>query len=145
MTAILGLLEALEAAILESPKIPFTDKTIIEENKILEIIDKIRMALASGADLIQSSISKKEGAQKKSLPVAELTVSDLKEARQAARELRFKADKYADEVLSNLAATAAKILRSVESGRQRLSKLSEKTIEEPFDFKDIQEEPGKSV
>ena len=60
MTAILGLLEALEAAILESPKIPLTDKTIIDETKILEIIDKIRLVLQSGPELAQGSISQKD-------------------------------------------------------------------------------------
>jgi hypothetical protein len=41
------------------------------------------------------------------------------------------ADKYADEVLSNLEATSSRILRSVKAGRTRLGKFVTGTPREP--------------
>ena len=37
-----------------------------------------------------------------------------------SKQIREGADKYADEVLSNLEATSVRILRTVKAGRERL-------------------------
>lgn len=146
MTAILGLLEALEAAILDSPKIPFTDKTIIEETKILEMIDKIRMVLQSGSEIAKESIQQGETEKKVALELSQEKVKEpeeaapktsqffeaqekaneiIQKAREIARELRFEADKYAEGVLANLSVAVTRILRTLENGRERLKKFNE--------------------
>ena len=47
---ILGLLDTLESTILDSTKIPMTKKIIINEEQILELIDKIRLVAQGGAE-----------------------------------------------------------------------------------------------
>jgi len=62
----------------------------------------------------------------------------LQQAYQVAKEVRHGADKYADEVLSNLESTSARILRSVRAGRERLSRvLGEGQAEEPKTISDV--------
>lgn len=145
-TTLLGLLEALESAILESPKVPFTDRTIIEETKILEIIDKIRMVVQSGPETARESIETKEEVAAVALPAQEVKEAAqkpstffeaqekaneiIKKSKELARQLKFDADKYADQVLANLALTVTKILRAVENGRQRLENLAKKSEED---------------
>ena len=42
MSEVLGLLDALEAVILDSKKVPLTDNVIVNEQKLIDIIDKLR-------------------------------------------------------------------------------------------------------
>ena len=46
----------------------------------------------------------------------------IENAYKIAKEVRMGADKYADEVLSNLEATSSRILRAVKAGRSRLNR-----------------------
>ena len=56
MSKILGLLDALETMILESKKVPLTDKVIIQEHDVLTVINKIRLVLNSQDDIINQKI-----------------------------------------------------------------------------------------
>ncbi|HTY14057.1 MAG TPA: hypothetical protein VMD02_07760 [Candidatus Omnitrophota bacterium] len=49
MMKILGLLDTLESVVLDGFKIPLTKKTMVNEEQLLKIIDKIRL-VASGGD-----------------------------------------------------------------------------------------------
>lgn len=54
----------------------------------------------------------------------------IENAYKIAKEVRMGADKYADEVLSNLEATSSRILRAVKAGRTRLGKFVTGTPQE---------------
>ena len=47
MSEVLGLIDALEASVLEGKKIPLTEKVVVSEVSLLEIIDKIRLVIKS--------------------------------------------------------------------------------------------------
>lgn len=142
---ILGLLDTLESMILEGFRIPLTKKTMINEEKVLQVVDKIRLVAQGGGDLVKKAIDKRtavlpkqetiESAEarkevervKEGLPVAadneDRATEIIESAYKIAKEVRMGADKYADEVLSNLEATSSRILRSVKAGRTRLGKF----------------------
>lgn len=124
---ILGLLDTLESIVLDSSKIPFTKKFMVDEEKILSIIDKMRLVIQGGGDFAKSAIAHGTGetveAERK--PQAEAkAVEVLEQAYQMAKEVREGADKYADEVLANLEATSTRILRTIKAGRERLTKTA---------------------
>ncbi len=136
---ILGLLDALESMILDSFKLPFTKKLVINEDKILAVIDKIRLVAQGGGSFAKDAIGKgmgKESGEKvekvQAVEAKEVTtaapkeggeaVDILQQAYQMAKEIREGADKYADEVLANLEATSGRILRTIQAGRERLAK-----------------------
>lgn len=141
---ILGLLDTLESMILDGGKIPLTKKIIINEDKILAVIDKMRLVIQGGAGLAKEAIASKQGArdvergvvERVSGPEREMiegrsqgeakAVEVLQQAYQMAKEVREGADKYADEVLANLEATSTRILRTIKAGRDRLAKSEEK-------------------
>ena len=54
----------------------------------------------------------------------------IESAYKIAKEVRMGADKYADEVLSNLEATSSRILRAVKAGRSRLGKFVTGTMQQ---------------
>jgi hypothetical protein len=141
---ILGLLDTLESMILEGFRIPLTKKTIIDEEKVLLVADKIRLVVQGGGDLAKKAIdkrtmpSKQETIEfvearkevekvKEGLPITadseDKATEIIENAYKIAKEVRMGADKYADEVLSNLEATSSRILRSVKAGRSRLGKF----------------------
>lgn len=135
---ILGLLDTLESMILDGTKIPLTKKMVVDEEKVLAIIDKMRLVIQGGEGLAKEAIASKmgarladteettvrrsqEGLEGKSQDEAK-AVEVLQQAYQMAKEIREGADKYADEVLANLEATSARILRTIRAGRERLVK-----------------------
>ncbi|MFH1541832.1 MAG: hypothetical protein ABIE84_01935 [bacterium] len=140
---VLGLLDTLESMILDSGKIPFTKKVVIDEERLLGIIDKMRLVVQGGGSFAQEAIGGKavprtekeeakheEKNQHKELLPGHSTeesksVEVLQQAYQMAKEIREGADKYADQVLSNLEATSTRILRTVKAGRDRLEKGTE--------------------
>lgn len=141
---ILGLLDTLESMILEGFRIPLTKKTIINEEKVLQVTDKIRLVVQGGGGLVKEAIGKKPVPPKQEsmdfvearkdlervkemLPMTsdndDKATEIIESAYKIAKEVRMGADKYADEVLSNLEATSSRILRSVKAGRTRLGKF----------------------
>ncbi|MBI5399122.1 hypothetical protein HZB07_00700 [Candidatus Saganbacteria bacterium] len=140
---LLGLLDTLEALILDGSKIPLTKKVIVNEDKILGIIDKMRLVIQGGGGFAKDALGKQQpaGGREEARTVEKATmlpvndellvgrsqdeakaVEILQQAYQMAKEIREGADKYADEVLANLEATSTRILRTVQAGRQRLQK-----------------------
>lgn len=144
---ILGLLDSLESAILDSFKIPLTSKVVVQEGEILALIDKMRLVIQSGNDFVKKAIEaehkimeEKDGHEKQLKKISKATVQDMGEevsakeleekaqeiihqAYQLAREIRLGADKYADEILANLEINSNKILRTIKNGRLRLKKF----------------------
>ncbi|KPJ69778.1 hypothetical protein AMJ44_02390 [candidate division WOR-1 bacterium DG_54_3] len=147
---ILGLLDTLESMILDGARIPLTKRIIINEEKILAVIDKMRLVAQGGGGFAKEAIASKgtrvtstslgagegRGAEveagaegKEMLDVKSQeeakAVEVLQQAYQMAKEVREGADKYADEVLANLEATSTRILRTIRAGRDRLTKSGE--------------------
>lgn len=144
---ILGLIDTLESIILDGFKVPMTKKTLVDEEKVLSVIDKIRLVVQGGGDFAKKVIDKrapsaaptpkqasidypearkevekmKEGIQASTDP-EEKAVEIIENAYKIAKEVRMGADKYADDILSNLELTSGRILRTVRAGRQRLNK-----------------------
>jgi hypothetical protein len=126
---ILGLLDTLESIVLDSAKIPFTKKIMVDEEKMLSIIDKIRLVIQGGGDFARKAIVRGEAQEaapespeaERRPPTESKAVEVLEQAYQMAKEIREGADKYADEVLANLEATSTRILRTIKAGRDRLS------------------------
>jgi len=138
---ILGLLDTLESIVLDGTKIPFTKKLIVDEEKVLNIIDKVRLVVQGGGGFAKEALAsravKSETRESKEdanfSATAELegktreeakAVEVLQQAYQMAKEIREGADKYADEILANLEATSTRILRTIKAGRDRLDKTA---------------------
>ena len=60
MSEILGLLDSVEAEILEAKRIPLLDYVILDERKVLLILDKLRLTLQGNGQSVYGSL-KKEG------------------------------------------------------------------------------------
>ena len=125
---ILGLLDTLESIILDGFKIPLTKKTMVNEEQILKIIDKMRLVLQGGDEFAKPAAEKSEkkietvSSQIEQHPETDKgkATEIVQQAYQLAKEIREGADKYADEVLSNLELSTTRVLRTIKAGRERL-------------------------
>ena len=141
MNKILGLLDALESNILNSKKVPLSNKVIIDENEIVEIIDKIRLVLKSDLELIKQSSQSTEKCNdtNNNLELSEKRNQNdiahkqiIEKELEKIKKLKNGADDYAQYVLSNLQLTVTKMQnnllkleKNIESGKQVISEKKE--------------------
>jgi cell division septum initiation protein DivIVA len=120
---VLGLLDTLESLILDGFKVPLSKKVMVDEEKLLSIIDKIRLVLQNGDELpAKAQMQTVESIKIDEQPAAgnNSSADVLAQAYKLAKEIREGADKYADEVLANLELTSSRVLRTIRAGRERL-------------------------
>jgi len=143
MNEILGLVDSLEAMVLESAKIPMTDKLIIPEKKIIQLIDKIRYATKSGdfarnavdinkAIVIESMVTTREES------TSPFSKEKIQDAEEKAKQIKEGAHQYAEQVLTNLQLMVTKLQnqmikleQSIENGREVLDQQRKKEENSP--------------
>ena len=142
---IFNLLDTLEDSIKDGKKIPFSDKCIINESDVIDIIHEIRENLPD--ELKQAKWVKEErerilneaqkeadgvvkDAEKKIISMIdehEITKKAyeqknqiVSQANESAREITQGAREYADNILANLSDTLEKTLKEIEENRKEL-------------------------
>lgn len=146
MNEVLGLVDSLEAMVLESGKIPMTDKLIIPEKKIIQLIDKIRYSLKNGDSAKYSIDVNKQIVQEPVVHIREeashpISQEKMQNAEEKARQIREGADQYAEQVLTNLQLMVTKLQnqmikleQSIENGREVLEDQRKKELENVQEF-----------
>ncbi len=141
------LIDRLEELILNSPKIPFSTKVMIDEERFFELLDRLRedlpTELAEAERIMQHQQAILAEAQSKAEKMIELTKEKARQAveqselvrqaqqmaeqvRQATerelRQQRYETDKYSEEVLASLEEKVSQALVIVQSGRSNLAR-----------------------
>lgn len=117
MNEVLGLLDSLEATFLEAPRVPLTNKLIVEEKKVLQIIDKVRLAIKNGNVVRQSvdilaSLDETVNADSVATKVISSTETVV-EAQKKAKKVKEGANDYAEYVLASLQLTVTKMQKNI--------------------------------
>jgi hypothetical protein len=132
MNEVLGLIDSVEATILEGKKVPFSDKVVLDERRLLVLIDKLRLVVKNDTNLIRRSIETAHTESEQPAPVVIETPVGihpdvLRQAEEESRRIRRNADEYADNVLAHLQMVVTraqknmiKLEQSIESGREHL-------------------------
>lgn len=145
---LLSALNELEELIESSGKIPLTKKVMVEEDRILDLLDRIRTTIPEEIRQAKWVIQEREkvlnDSQKEAMRImedakkqVEIRADDSEVARQAkvvaeeivakaeavAREMREGARGYADEILANLQESLGKIFNQIEQGRSELKAM----------------------
>lgn len=136
----------LEDLILNSPKVPLTNKIIIDEDRLIDLIDHIRQDLPSEFRHAQEVVASRDaliaeatreaenikatGERQRQQMVSETEIYRLgqmeadrlvREAHMTIHEQQLHADQYADEVLAELENKIHRALSTIQNGRQYLS------------------------
>lgn len=132
MNEILGLIDSIEATILEGKKVPFSEKVLLDERRLLVLIDKLRLVVKNDSTLIRRSIDITPADAPAAAPIVIETPTSihpdvLRQADEESRRIRRNADEYADNVLAHLQMVVTraqkniiKLEQSIESGREHL-------------------------
>jgi hypothetical protein len=123
---LLGLIDGLEAKVLESKKVPLTEKIMLEEQDIMMIIDKIRSILNS-EEFISPEIQKQPDIPivATDAPTQNNLKSKVNQELAQAQKIKDGAQDYAQYVLNNLQLAVTKMQnnlvkleKNIESGRK---------------------------
>ena len=112
MSEILGLLDALESVVLESKKIPLTENIILEERKVIDLIDKIRITVNSNGNNVRKTVDINEESSNQS---DDIVIDKLKPTQkesdilEEAKKIKEGASEYAEYVLTSLQLTITKM------------------------------------
>jgi hypothetical protein len=138
---LLGLIDAIEAVILDSPRFLFSDKILIKEKKILEMLAKLRIVAQTDGEAAQRAVKGEQmprvrsaGVKRPDLgqlkmtdhvpdgPVQKTVEQVLAEAKSKAETTVKGADEYAKDILNQLLIVTTKIQRTLENGKARMEK-----------------------
>lgn len=140
------LLEDLESAILSSSKVPFSDKRMVEEEEIMQILDEIKESLPLEMDEARKVVAEKEKILADAQRHADSMVAQAKDyiakiteesemvrqaqeqanqiignANQSSEELKNSSITYAADVLKYVEGTLEKTLESIRQNRNSLT------------------------
>jgi F0F1-type ATP synthase membrane subunit b/b' len=139
------ILSEMEAIILESPRVPFTNKRVIEEDDLASVMDDLRDAMPSELIDAKRIIADRQrildDAQREAQNIIEqaktyvIRLTDenvitrqaqeqanelVQQARSSAEELRQDSIRYADEVFKHLEASLGCLTDAVQQSHQSL-------------------------
>jgi len=124
VSKILGLLDVLESNVLEGKKVPLTEKVMVDEKEIINIIDKIRSVVQS-EDVIQHNIQVKPVDEFKAMQQQEKADIQTNSEIEKAKKIKEGAQEYAQYILSNLQLIVTKMQnnlvkleKNIEGGRK---------------------------
>lgn len=145
---LLSALNELEELVESSSKIPLTKRVMLDEDRILDLLDRIRTTIPEEIRQAKWIIQEREkvlnDSQKEAMRILEDAQKELEKraddseiARQAkvlaeeivskaesvAKEIREGARGYADDILANLQESLGKILNQIEHGRSELKAM----------------------
>jgi ElaB/YqjD/DUF883 family membrane-anchored ribosome-binding protein len=168
---ILHLVDRLEELFNESRPIPLTHNVIVDEDRMLDLIDQMRVAIPEEVKKAQQVLSqrdrimaqsqeeanrtlalareKSEGLVEQSAIVeaARIRVKEIEaEALREAERTRREADNYVIETLSQLEVQLERSLNQARNGIMALKNVSPAQVEFADDFTDVnvEEEPDMS-
>ena len=120
----LGMVESLEAMLIDGKKMPLTDLVMVDEKKALLMIERLKAELKSWSpeDAPQAASPPE--------PVAEAqTDIDIDALIKQADKIKLDANQYADNVLAKLVLLVTKLQknlvgmeRTLENGRNMIQK-----------------------
>jgi len=162
---ILHLVDRLEELINQSRSIPFTRNVIVDEDRMLDLIDQMRVAIPEEVKKSQQVLSQKDRVIAQAKEEADRTVNIAKEksdkltdrdsivqdARKKASQIeaeaevkakttKSEADEYVAETLTNLEIALERVLNQVRNGIYILEEDTGEKENPPEDkSEDIQE------
>lgn len=146
-----NILNELEELIETSPKVPMTNRILVDEDRLLDFLDRIRTSLPEEirqakwivqerekvlADSRQEAMRIIQNAEKELQSRAEeseivkkaqeLSEQYRQQAQEIAAKIKLGAYQYADDILNELENNLTKILEEVRQGRNELNQVKER-------------------
>ena len=133
------MIDELEDVIAEGKRVPFRGRLLIDEDRVLDIIDRMRVAIPEELRQARRIISEQERLIREAQERVQQVLHEqglleaieaerarlLEQAEREARAVRAGADEYARQVLEELEQRLLKVITSVQNGLQELGAARE--------------------
>lgn len=133
------MIDELEDVIAEGKRVPFSGRLLIDEDRVLDIIDRMRVAVPEELRQARRIISEQERLLSEAQERVQQVLQEqgllaaieaerarlLEQAEREARSVRAGADEYARQVLEELEQRLLKVITSVQNGLQELGAARE--------------------
>ncbi len=133
------MIDELEDVIAEGKRVPFSGRLLIDEDRVLDIIDRMRVAVPEELRQARRIISEQERLISEAQERVQQVLQEqgllaaieaerarlLEQAEREARSVRAGADEYARQVLEELEQRLLKVITSVQNGLQELGAARE--------------------
>jgi prophage DNA circulation protein len=130
------LIDELEAALAEGRRFPFTGRLMVDEERILDIIDRMRVAVPEELKQAQRIIAEQDRLLAEARTHVQQVLEEkglmeaieaerarlIAEAEQEAASIRAGADDYARQVLEELEQRLARLTSNVQNGLRELQR-----------------------
>lgn len=128
------MIDELEDVIAEGKRVPFSGRLLIDEDRVLDIIDRMRVAVPEELRQARRIIGEQERLISEAQERVQQVLQEqgllaaieaerarlLEQAEREARAVRAGADEYARQVLEELEQRLLKVITSVQNGLQEL-------------------------
>ncbi|AEF93944.1 vacuolar-type H+-ATPase subunit H [Desulfotomaculum nigrificans CO-1-SRB] len=140
-----NVLNELEELIEESPRVPLSKRIMVDENRLLDYLDRIRTSLPEEIrqakwlmkerekvlaeskkeaqrmlEDVQREIEKRADNSEIVKQAEQIAAETIKKAEDVAAQIRQGAREYADEILQGLEERFEKIITEIQQGRAEL-------------------------
>ena len=134
------LIDELEDALAEGRRVPFSGRLMVDEERILDIIDRMRVAVPEELKQARRVIGEQERLLSEARAQVQQAMEEqgllaaveaertrlLNEAERDAQGVRAGADDYARQVLEELEQRLARLSASVQNGLKELRQAAER-------------------
>jgi hypothetical protein len=134
------LIDELEDALAEGRRVPFSGRLMVDEERILDIIDRMRVAVPEELKQARRVIGEQERLLSEARTQVQQTMEEqgllaaveaerirlLDEAARDAQGVRAGADDYARQVLEELEQRLARLSASVQNGLKELRQAADR-------------------
>jgi cell division septum initiation protein DivIVA len=128
------LIDELEDALAEGRRVPFSGRLLVDEERILDIIDRMRVAVPEELKQARRVIGEQERLLSEARTQVQQAMEEqgllaaveaergrlLAEAERDAQNIRAGADDYARQVLEDLEQRLVRLTASVQNGLKEL-------------------------
>ncbi|NTW97139.1 MAG: hypothetical protein HGB28_01145 [Oscillochloris sp.] len=128
------LIDEIEDALAEGRRVPFSGRLLVDEERILDIIDRMRVAIPEEQKRARRIIQEQEGLIAEAQARVQQVLEErglleainaergrlMQQAEQEATQVRAGADDYARQVLEDLDERLTKLVTSVRNGLSTL-------------------------
>lgn len=130
---ILSLIDRLETLITTSPRLPATKKVILDTERVLELVDHLRLAVPRDVQEAQDILARREGVINAALLEARKIKADAEresQARLEQSEIMKQANAKAEEVIADAKHRADMLVADAQRKAQRILADAQATAEQ---------------
>jgi cell division septum initiation protein DivIVA len=130
---LLALIDRLETLVTTTPRLPATKKVLLDVDRVLEVVDRLRLAIPRDVQEAQEILARREGVINAALLEARKIKAEAEregQARLEQSEIVKQAQAKAEEILAEAKGRADMLMADAQRKAQRILAEAQATAEQ---------------